>query len=274
MTRFEVPTPIINNPFDEPQQHWHIVEGETAELRPGRRLPIYYYRPPNYGASRDPRGRDSEAGIGIELKLVTLIRAKVKDWREAGYPGASRTTLELLEWWGREGRAQPLFFAQREAAETIIFLTEARADLRQGISIPRDWPDSPSPGAALRAGGGGRGVGFTRCACKMATGSGKTTVMGMLAAWSILNKVNARGDSRFSDVALVVCPNITIRNRLQELDPRLGEASLYRTRDLVPSHLMSLLGQGRNFQTSDPPLRNLRRPRPHRSANPHHPRHI
>jgi hypothetical protein len=65
----------------------------------------------------------------------------------------------------------------------------------------------------------------------MATGAGKTTVMGMLAAWSILNKVNDRSDARFSDVVLVVCPNVTIRNRLGELDPLRGEASLYRTRD-------------------------------------------
>ena len=79
----------------------------------------------------------------------------------------------------------------------------------------------------------------------MATGSGKTTVMGMLAAWSILNKVNDHGDKRFSDVVLVVCPNVTIRNRLRELDPKEGEASLYLTRDLVPSHLMPLLTQGR-----------------------------
>jgi len=28
----------------------------------------------------------------------------------------------------------------------------------------------------------------------------------MLAAWSILNKVNNRSDARFSDVVLVVCP--------------------------------------------------------------------
>jgi len=48
----------------------------------------------------------------------------------------------------------------------------------------------------------------------MATGSGKTTVMGMLAAWSILNKVANRTDSRFSDTVLVICPNITIRERL------------------------------------------------------------
>ena len=40
---------------------------------------------------------------------------------------------------------------------------------------------------------------FTRYATKMATGSGKTTVMGMLAAWSILNKINDRSDGRFSD---------------------------------------------------------------------------
>ena len=84
----------------------------------------------------------------------------------------------------------------------------------------------------------------------MATGSGKTTVMGMLAAWSILNKVNDRSDARFSDVVLIVCPNVTIKNRLRELDPEGGEASLYRSRDLVPAHLMPLLTQGRVLVTN------------------------
>jgi type III restriction enzyme len=79
----------------------------------------------------------------------------------------------------------------------------------------------------------------------MATGCGKTTVMGMVAAWSILNKVNDRSDGRFSDVVLIVCPNVTIRERLAELDPERGEACLYRTRDLVPPHLMPVLTQGR-----------------------------
>lgn len=84
----------------------------------------------------------------------------------------------------------------------------------------------------------------------MATGSGKTTVMGMLAAWSILNKVNDRSDKRFSDVVLIVCPNVTIRDRLQELDPSKGEASLYRTRDLVPQHLMADLIKGKVLMTN------------------------
>ena len=41
-------------------------------------------------------------------------------------------------------------------------------------------------------------------------------------------------------MVLVVCPNVTIRNRLEELKPHGGETSLYRSRDLVPSHLMPL----------------------------------
>jgi type III restriction enzyme len=48
----------------------------------------------------------------------------------------------------------------------------------------------------------------------------------------------------------VVCPNVTIRSRLRELDPNEGEASLYRTRDLVPSHLMPSLTQGRVLVTN------------------------
>jgi type III restriction enzyme len=84
----------------------------------------------------------------------------------------------------------------------------------------------------------------------MATGGGKTTVMGILAAWSILNKINDRSDARFSDTVLIVCPNVTIRNRLGELRPQEGEASLYRTRDLVPEHLMSDLTKGRVLVTN------------------------
>ncbi|HUB45735.1 MAG TPA: hypothetical protein VMB73_12175 [Acetobacteraceae bacterium] len=79
----------------------------------------------------------------------------------------------------------------------------------------------------------------------MATGTGKSTVAAMLAAWSILNKQADRGDARFSDTVLIVCPNVTIRRRLGELDPRTGDASLYRTRDLVPPAMMADLSRGR-----------------------------
>ncbi len=234
MSAYEVPQPILNSPFAEPQGHWHIVEGETPSRKPGRRPAMYFYRDPK---AKPEKEYGNVAATTIELKLVNRIRAQVKKWRAEGYPGVTRTTQELLQWWQREGRKNRLFFAQRDAAETIIFLTEARKDFLQGVDVPQEEVSDEK-----RAQGFG---GFRRYACKMATGSGKTTVMGMLAAWSILNKVNDRQDRRFSEVVLVVCPNVTIRNRLRELDPKEGEASLYCTRDLVPSHLMPLLTQGR-----------------------------
>lgn len=239
MSNFEVTEPILNSPFEEPKAHWWILEGETPERRPGRRFAHYFYRDPR-SATRE--SAETDVGTMIELKIVTRMRERLAAWRTAGYRGASRTTHELLAYWGREGRKQPLFFAQREAAETVIFLTEARADFRQGIEVPRDEPsdDKKENGYA----------GFLRYACKMATGSGKSTVMAMLAAWSILNKLADRSDARFSDVVLIVCPNVTIRDRLRELDPETGDASLYRTRELVPPHLMPLLTQGKVLVTN------------------------
>jgi type III restriction enzyme len=242
----EVHEPIQNTPFEKPTRYWYIQEGETPVLKEGRRRPSVVFAPRD---QKEPWKTDdkllkpsSEYPSGYELSLVNLIRERLEAWQMQGYPGVSRTTLELIQWWTRDGREKRLFFAQLEAAFAIIFLTEARADFLQGISVPRDEPSDDR-----KAEGYG---GFQRYSCKMATGSGKTTVMGMLCAWSILNKVNNRSDGRFSDVALVVCPNVTIRQRLAELNPESGEASVYRIRDLVPQHLMPPLTQGKVLVTN------------------------
>jgi type III restriction enzyme len=228
VSSFEVEQPILNSPFREPGEYWQIEEGSPPVRATGRRRAGYFYRDPG-GAGPEPG--EAARGAWVELEFVNLIRERLGVWREAGYPGASRTTLDLIRHWRRDGRERPLFFAQLEAAETVIFLTEARPDLLQGVDVP---PDTAPEGEAFR-----------RYACKMATGSGKTTVMGMLCGWSILNKVAARGDARFSDVVVVVCPNLTIRARLSELDPNSGDASVYRVMDLVPPHLMTNLRRGR-----------------------------
>ncbi|MDQ3419005.1 MAG: DEAD/DEAH box helicase family protein [Acidobacteriota bacterium] len=239
MAEFEVPQPIICSPFEEPDKHWHLEEGGApTEPTPGRRPAHYFYREP---------GRENEEGAPtgtlIELKLANLVRERLKAWRTDGYRGVTATTLELLQYWRRDGRAFRPFFAQLEAVETIIFLNEARRDYLQGITVPSDEPsDKQKAEHGYKA--------FQRYACKMATGSGKTTVMGMLSAWSILNKVHDRSNARYSDVVLVVCPNVTIRSRLAELDPKLGDASLYRKSDLVPPHLMTDLTQGRVLVTN------------------------
>src|SRR4051812_37098108 len=121
---FEVEEPIICSPFAEPTAHWHIVEGEAPEHRPGRRPAVYYYRDPKY---KPAPGEIGTSGNPVELALVNEIRKRVKQWRSDGYPGVTRTTLELLQWWHREGREEKKrqFFAQLEAAETVIFLNEA-----------------------------------------------------------------------------------------------------------------------------------------------------
>ncbi len=241
MNAHEVPEPILNSPFEEPAEYWRISEHDPPERRQGRRPAMYFYRSPRRESAEDPEG----AGTAIELKLVNRIRARLAEWRPlalSGEAGVTRTTMELLRHWHRDGRRHRLFFAQIEAAETIVFLTEARPDFLQGIDVPLDEPGAETKADGMRA--------FPRYACKMATGTGKTTVMAMLAAWSILNKVNDRSDARFSDVVLVVCPNVTIRNRLEELKPQGGEASLYRTRDLVPSHLMPQLARGHVLVTN------------------------
>jgi type III restriction enzyme len=230
---FEVPTPILNGPFEEPTRHWHLEEGQPPEERAGRRSAGYFYRDPSTGVQTGAGSR----GVWREMPLATLIRDRVREWRAAGRPGLTRTSLELFAWWEREGRWPRLFFAQFEAVETQVFLTEARQDFLQGITIPRDEPSAERIAEGY--------AGFERRCAKMATGTGKSTVAAMLSAWSILNKVSDPGDARFSDTVLIVCPNVTIRSRLGELDPNLGDASLYRTRDLVPEHLMADLRRGR-----------------------------
>jgi type III restriction enzyme len=242
MSEFEVSQPIICSPFEEPDKHWRLEDGAAPTApEPGRRAAHYFYRAPGALGSREESDRGiaegAPTGTLIELKLVNNVRTRVKAWRTAGWPGVTATTLELLRYWRRDGRSFRPFFAQLEAVETLIFLHEARRDFLQGIDVPLDEPsDQQKNDLGYKA--------FRRYACKMATGSGKTTVMGMLAAWTILNKVHNRADRRFSDVVLVVCPNVTIRSRLAELDPKRGAASLYPKADLVPSHLLADLSQG------------------------------
>jgi type III restriction enzyme len=246
----EVQNPIINSPFVEPKLHWQIEHGKAPVKAEGRRPASYYYRvPESAGRGRKNKKQmtlqgDLNVGEQEDLPIVNWLRMRVKEWR-AGvltgipYDGASPVTKELLALWsaGSDRRQQRLFFAQLEAAETLIFLVEASEVYQKNKPlIPVDKPGDKTLAKGFKA--------FTRYALKMATGTGKTTVMGMLSAWSILNRVATPTDDRFSDTILLVCPNVTIRERLQELNPALGDLSLYRTRQLVPVHRMEELRRG------------------------------
>ena len=83
-----------------------------------------------------------------------------------------------------------------------------------------------------------------RYACKMATGAGKTVVMAMLIAWAFCNRGATPADPRFPRRVLAMCPNLTIKERLQVLRP--GDAGNYYQRfDIVPSSLRPELAKGK-----------------------------
>lgn len=213
--------PIINYPFSEPTQHWDF-GGLKPSVLEGRR--VSGYLPPS------PDGQLRITDVVIPLTLVNTLRDKTRQWRQDGYLGATSTTKRLFEHWFSEDRladnTRP-FFCQQEAVETIAFLAEARSDLKQGIVVP-------SAGEA-----------YTRWAIKMATGTGKTMVMALLVAWSGLNRIANRSDSRFTDQILVVAPNLTVKDRLAGdggLDPKHPD-SLFTQFDLIPPHLSGALGQ-------------------------------
>jgi len=211
---------IINSPFEKPTRHLkYNREIRKFELVEGR-------RPAGYIVASEHSESFDDPGHFIELPLVNKIRERVDKWREEGYPGITNITRELLEHWKNPEREIRLFFCQIEAIETLIWLLEAPDNEKQGIEIPGD------------------GGPFQRLCSKMATGSGKTVVMAMLIAWQILNKVTYPKDTRFSKNVLVVAPGLTVKSRLQVLEPS-NENNYYQQFDLIPLGMHDKLRQGK-----------------------------
>jgi type III restriction enzyme len=116
--------------------------------------------------------------------IINRVRTHVEGWRslpnQADW-GVTPATARLLAHWRHHNfeDVRP-FFCQVEAVETIIWLTEvARANKKQYGDI---WEHIY--GANEQA-----NPELVRLAMKMATGSGKTTVMAMLIAWQTVNAV-------------------------------------------------------------------------------------
>ena len=89
-----------------------------------------------------------------------------------------------------------------------------------------------------------------RMGCKMATGSGKTVVMAMLITWAFCNRARVPSDERFPNAALVCCPNLTIKERLQVLRTDTSRNDYYTQFDLVPPQYRDLLRTGKVLVTN------------------------
>jgi type III restriction enzyme len=240
--------PILNNPYLEPRFHYATDrEGSLnyLDIRKGRRIYTADIQVIPHRQGEQPSIFDvNEDKEQYGTHIINLIRGQVAEWRAQKYPGTTRVTKELFEYWFQNPERPPyknLFFAQQEAVETAIWLNEVaeRSNpgthilnlLRESQQTVSDNPENHLP----------------RIAFKMATGSGKTVVMACLLLYHYFNRYEYRNDTRFSDCFLLIAPGITIKDRLGVLfvdsenqNPQ-DIKDYYRERSLVPLKYLQLL---------------------------------
>lgn len=148
--------------------------------------------------------------------LVASLRRKVKEWRETNYDGATDTSSALLKWWFKTEHLLPksdgtmstfqYYFCQREAVETVIYLTEI-AKIKDKYDLLRfDSSNAVSPGMFPET--------WKRFVIKMATGSGKTKVLSLLLAWCYFHKLY-EANSELARNFLLITPNIIVLDRIR-----------------------------------------------------------
>jgi type III restriction enzyme len=229
--------PIITNPFDTPQFHYELDdEGQpTGKKLVGRRESIQIVPVP---AARRRSPKQQELGLFDEdgarvtsNALINEIRKHVAQWQSLppSQWGVTPETQRLMLHWREPSRVRRLFFCQREAVETLIYLTEvAPTRFRKQIE---DANAEANPG-------------LYRLASKMATGSGKTTVMAMIIAWQSVNKARRPNSKSFTDAFLIIAPGITIKDRLQVLNPSNPE-NVFEALNLIPLDMLEGLRKAR-----------------------------
>lgn len=232
MSDADLSNPILNSPYEPPAAHFELgPAGPTGVIIPGRRPSESYVPIP---PQKKGKGQPEQVALDFDVTgerrevntLINDIRREVERWRANNWNGVTPYTRKLLSHWAPgPHRDDPVLYCQREAVETAIFLAEVAG--RHGTT---DYRRRLEPENALH------NDGLPRVALKMATGTGKTIVMGMLIAWQTVNKVMTPKDPRFAKRFLIVTPGVTIRDRLGVLHPE-REESYYRERDLVPPDL-------------------------------------
>ena len=93
-----VDEPVINKPYDEPQQHYLYSKEGIPEKKDWRRPASYWFKTQRLG--RQEKGLFDEVEREEnrdDLPLVNALRDDVRRWRDSGYRGTSHVTKELLQ---------------------------------------------------------------------------------------------------------------------------------------------------------------------------------
>lgn len=237
--------PILNSPYDYPARHWELDEDgqPTNRILDIRRHSDLITPVPKPRKSRAVKGqREMVLGAGDDLStdeqeynptpIINEIRTYVDSWRKLPNPDQWQVTPEtarLLQHW-RHHDFQDIrpFFCQVEAVETAIWLTEVAPKLGERGKKFTNYLKGANEQANPE---------LLRTALKLATGAGKTTVMAMLIAWQTVNAARHPNSKQFTRGFLIVCPGITIRDRLRVLQPNDPD-SYYRSREIVPGDML------------------------------------
>ena len=240
--------PILNSPYEYPARHWELDnQGQPTQRIIEKRRSAKFITPipkPRKRKNKDaPQQQEFvfDKGKGISTKkqqydptpIINALRRDVDKWRTLKNPNDWKVTPEtarLIQHW-RHHKFNDIrpFFCQVEAIETAIWLTEV---------APKSGKSEKGFLEHLANANNDANPELMRLALKMATGTGKTTVMAMLIAWQTINAVRRPTSKKFTRGFLIVTPGLTIRDRLRVLLPNDPD-SYYASRELVPNDMIS-----------------------------------
>jgi len=237
--------PILNSPYDSPKRHWELdASGQpTQKIIENRRRAEFITPIPKPRKRKDSAEQaqiifDEGKGLSTEKQqydptsIINQLRQQVDQWRSLPNPNDWHVTPEtarLLQHWRHHqfSGIRP-FFCQVEAVETAIWLIEVAPQVGKSGNAFIEHLANANKDANPE---------LMRLALKLATGSGKTTVMAMLIAWQTINAVRRPQSQKFTRGFLVVTPGLTIKDRLRVLQPNDPD-SYYASRELVPPDML------------------------------------
>lgn len=237
--------PILNSPYEYPGQHWELDESgqPTQNIVNVRRSSAFISPIPKPKKRKGSSGQQSmllgeDIGISTQdqqyetTSIINSLREELVKWRMISNPAnwhVTPDTARLLQHWRHHqfSGIRP-FFCQVEAVETVIWLTEVAPKIGKAGKVFLDRLANANNDANPE---------LMRLALKLATGSGKTTVMAMLIAWQTINAVRKPSSRKFTRGFLIVAPGITIKDRLRVLQPNDPD-SYYASRELVPGDML------------------------------------
>ena len=239
--------PILNSPYACPSRHWELdASGQPTQRIIATRRRAEFITPipkPQKQKGSGQQGKLTfDEGHGLSTRaqqydhtaVINALRQEVDQWRQlpADLWRVKPETARLLQHWRHHPFSnQRPFFCQVEAVETLIWLTEVAPQLGKAGQRFLDHLQSANHYA---------NPDLERLALKLATGTGKTTVMAMLIAWQVINADRHRNSKRFTRGFLIVTPGITIKDRLRVLQPNDPD-SYYASRELVPTDLLDVV---------------------------------